>query len=134
MGEAVRTNKAKENNKRTVNKSAEEGTPETMKPMDVVKVRENIANLVTHSAEVIARAVIEVAKAGQLASAKYLFEVAGVYPATEETVAPEEDEFLARTLMRQMGIPTEPGMRDNAVAAERNNEAKGQEQKKDNVE
>jgi hypothetical protein len=52
--------------------------------------------------------VIEVAKTGQLASAKYLFEAVGLYPATEETRAKAPEDSLAYTLLRRMGLPTEP--------------------------
>src|ERR1022692_155351 len=49
----------------------------TKKPVDLVRVREIITNPVGNSAKDIATGVIEVAKAGQLASAKYLFEAVG---------------------------------------------------------
>ena len=71
-------------------------------------MRENINSLVVESAEDIASKVIEVAKNGQLASAKYLFEAVGLYPATEETRAKAPKDSLAYTLLRRMGLPTEP--------------------------
>src|SRR5260370_16864618 len=84
----------------------------TKEPVEMVRVRENINNLVGSSARAIATKVIEVAKMGQLASAKYLFEAGGLYPATEETKAKAPEDSLAYTLLTRMGVPTEPGICD----------------------
>ena len=78
------------------------------KPVDLAKVRESINNLVGASARVIASEVIKVAKKGQLAPAKYLFEAVGLYPATEETSVRPIETTLAHTLLTRMGIPLEP--------------------------
>jgi hypothetical protein len=75
---------------------------------DVVEVRESINELVMDSAVAIAVGVIEVAKTGQLASAKYLFEAAGIYPATEQTAMRPIETSLAHTLLTRMGLPLEP--------------------------
>ena len=100
--------KAKGNSKSVAKKSAKKSTGSTKKPVDMVRVRENINNLVGSSARAIATKVIEVAKMGQLASAKYLFEAVGLYPATEETKAKAPEDSLAYTLLTRMGLPTEP--------------------------
>lgn len=76
-------------------------------PADFVEARKNIANLVRISVNEIAARFIADAKAGQVASAKYLFEVAGLYPATAEASA-VPDNSLAYTLLKRMGLPTEP--------------------------
>ena len=102
--ESVKKAKSKRTAKRSENKSA----GGTKKPIDMVQLRENINNLVGESAKDIATKVIEVAKTGQLASAKYLFEAVGLYPATEETRAKAPEDSLAYTLLRRMGLPTEP--------------------------
>ena len=78
------------------------------KGKDVVEVRENINELVKESAEAIAIEVIKVAKTGQLAPAKYLFEAAGIYPATEQTAMRPIETSLAHTLLTRMGLPLEP--------------------------
>ena len=75
---------------------------------DVVEVRESINELVKESAEAIAIAVIEVAKSGQLAPAKYLFEAAGIYPVMEQTAMRPIETSLAHTLLTRMGLPLEP--------------------------
>ncbi len=78
------------------------------KGRDVVEVRENINELVKDSAEAIAIEVIKVAKTGQLAPAKYLFEAAGIYPAMEQTAMRPIETSLAHTLLTRMGLPLEP--------------------------
>ncbi|MCU1303041.1 MAG: hypothetical protein JWQ87_3325 [Candidatus Sulfotelmatobacter sp.] len=75
---------------------------------DVVKVRENIKNMVWNAAETIATQVIAAANEGQLAAVKYLFEVVGMYPATEETKGTPEEDSLAYILLKRLGLPTEP--------------------------
>jgi hypothetical protein len=77
-------------------------------PVDMVQVRENINNLVGASAKDIAIEVIKVAMTGQLATAKYLFEAVGLYPATEETSVRPIETTLAHTLLTRMGLPLEP--------------------------
>lgn len=89
----------------------------TNKPVDIVRVRESINNLVGNSAEEIANKVIEEAKNGQLASAKYLFEAVGLYPPTEETKPKPKEDSLAYTLLRRMGLPTEPLSEEDPVRA-----------------
>jgi len=53
---------------------------------------------------------------GQLAQVKYLFEVTGLFPKTEETEAQPEGDSLAKTLLTHMGFP--------AVASETETTAK----------
>ena len=119
----MRIKKAKSKGKGTARKVAEKTAPKAAreaakkeiqkerlpllkKPVDLVKVRESILDLVGSSAEIIARKVIEGAIAGQLASVKYLFEAVGLYPGTEETMAPPEDS-VAHDLLVRLGLPTE---------------------------
>ena len=105
--------KTKEKSKATAKKLAKKrATTKTEKPADLVQVRENIKDLVRDSAEDIATEVIKVAKTGQLASAKYLFEAVGLYPATEETAPTQVVGSLAHTLLTRMGLPTDPVVRD----------------------
>lgn len=104
----MRAKKAKGKDKGTAKKSAKKSTSRTKKPADMVQVRENINSLVRLAARDIAREVIKVAKTGQLASAKYLFEAVGLYPPTEETLKKPLEDSLAQTLLKRMGIPTEP--------------------------
>jgi hypothetical protein len=87
-------------------------TAEAMKPVDFVEVRKNIAAMVGGAAQSIATKAIEDAKNGQLAPAKYLFEAVGLYPPTEETAQARPEDSLAYTLLKRMGLPTDPVIRD----------------------
>jgi hypothetical protein len=107
----VSVKKAKGKAKGAAKKSAKKSAA-TKKLKDVVEVRENINKLVRASAELIAAEVIKVALTGQLATAKYLFEAVGLYPVTEQTAATPAAGSLAFTLLKRMGLPTEPVIRD----------------------
>ena len=102
--------KSKGTTKKTAKKkaSAKKRAPSKKKGKDIVQVRENINELVKDSAKDIATEVIKVAKTGQLASAKYLFEAAGIYPATEQAAVNPIERSLAHTLLTRMGLPLEP--------------------------
>jgi hypothetical protein len=75
---------------------------------DFKEVRKDIAKKVGKSAGKIADEVIKVALTGQLAPAKYLFESVGLFPPTEQETAARPENSLAFTLLRRMGLPTEP--------------------------
>ncbi|MGA8500918.1 MAG: hypothetical protein WB683_05175 [Candidatus Sulfotelmatobacter sp.] len=102
--------KSKGTAKKTAKKkaSATKRAPSKKKGKDIVQVRENINELVKDSAKDIATEVIKVAKTGQLASAKYLFEAAGIYPATEQAATNPIERSLAHTLLTRMGLPLDP--------------------------
>jgi hypothetical protein len=104
----VGVKKAKGKGKGTAKKSTAKSATKTKNQVDLIKVRENINNLVGSAAEKIAIEVIKVALTGQLAVAKYLFEAVGLYPATEQTAATPAAGSLAFTLLKRMGLPTEP--------------------------
>ena len=88
-------------------------TTDAKKPVDMVQARENVSQLVRESAAAIATGVIDVAKGGQLASAKYLFEAIGLYPATGQTPERPAEDSLAHILLRRMGLPLEPVVTDD---------------------
>jgi hypothetical protein len=71
-------------------------------------VRKDIANIVGSSAADLARAVVETGRTGQLAPVKYLFEVTGLYPASESSETKPDQESLAHTLMRNLKLPESP--------------------------
>ena len=107
-GKGSRTRRNNRNKSQITAKKVTEGnTATTKEPEDFVEVRKNIATLVRMSAKEIANAFIEMAKAGQLAPAKYLFEAVGLYPPTAETLSKPENS-LAYTLLKRMGLPTDP--------------------------
>jgi hypothetical protein len=110
--------KAKSKAKAAKATAAEKGAGEKKKGKDLAEVRENINELVKDSAEDIATSVIGVAmRTGQLASAKYLFEAVGLYPATEQMEpTPPVKGSLAHTLLTRMGLSTEPVVCDDDEA------------------
>jgi hypothetical protein len=90
------------------NKAAKKDKVEEKK-LDLAEVRKSIAVMVTDQAEGITLAVVADALKGQLATVKYLFEVAGVYPAsTDGSGVLLEDDSLARTLLDRLNLPFTP--------------------------
>jgi hypothetical protein len=112
----VTVKKAKGRGKAAAKKSAAKKAA-TNEGKNIVEVRGNIDNLVKDAAELIAIEVIKVALTGQLATAKYLFEAVGLYPATEQTAPTPVKGSLAHTLLTRMGLPTEPVICDEDEAA-----------------
>ena len=80
----------------------------TAPTVDLAEVRKNISNIVGSNATALATAVMEAGKTGQLAPVKYLFEVSGLYPASESSASGLDQEVLARTLMRGLNLPETP--------------------------
>jgi hypothetical protein len=84
------------------------------KQLDAAQVREEIAGMVKAGAKQIAEAVMGQAIInGELAPAKYLFEVASIYPpSTDGSQSLKEEDSLAKTLMDRLNLPDEPIARD----------------------
>jgi hypothetical protein len=124
--------------KKPANQSAKQGAapviervPTADEQVDIVEVREDINNLVAGSAKDIVAKMIEVAReTGQLALAKYLFEVVGLYPASEQTADQPKEDSLAEILLRRLGLPVRPveGEEDRIAAglADDEKSSKGQ--------
>jgi hypothetical protein len=97
--------------------AAVKSVPKAERPVDIVEARENINRLVRGSAKDIATKMIEVAKdTGQLALAKYLFEVGGLYPPREQTAGQPKEDSLAEILLRRLGLPVGPVEEDRIAA------------------
>ena len=83
------------------------------KDFNPAEVRKDIAQMVDSQATTMAQAVIDEGKKGQLATVRYLFEVAEIYPpSTDGSHATANDDSLAQTLMRRLNLPDEPVGRD----------------------
>ena len=87
-------------------KVGEKSEPESKEPGNFGEAREMMATLVRLSASKIVQALIKAAISGQLAPAKYLFEVVGIYPSTPETLSKPEDS-PAYTLLKRMMLSTD---------------------------
>jgi hypothetical protein len=94
------------------------------KPVDLQGVREAIANLVGTEAVEISGALVEEAKKGELAPAKFLFEMSGLYPLAAGASADDEDAQdaedgaeLAKVLLQRLHLPesSEEGEGSGAV-------------------
>lgn len=81
--------------------------------VDLVVVRERVTSLVGKSAEEMVKSAIRGACDGNYQVMKYLFEIAGLYPATTPGGNPEEDS-LAAILLRHLGIPTDLSSADGS--------------------
>ncbi len=118
MGAKKKQGKGK--SKGTAKTAAKKSAPARgKKPADMVQARSNISNLVRKASDQIAKEMIDTAKKGELARAKYLFELAGLYPANEETAPKTEAESLAQIVIKGLGGPaTEVVEQDEEEAEE----------------
>ena len=97
-------------NKAAKGKSAKKGKPE----LNLKEVRKELARMGGSEATTMTQAVIDEGKKGQLATVKYLFEMAEIYPeSTDGSQATTNEDSLAKTLLRRMNLPEEPILRDD---------------------
>jgi hypothetical protein len=105
--------KKKAKKKAAGKKSAKKSGGKSKKQLNPADVRENIASMVKEEAAEMAHAVIGEGKKGQLATVKYLFEVAEIFPeSTDGSQATAEEDSLAKTLLRRLDLPDQPVVRD----------------------
>jgi hypothetical protein len=104
------TAKKAEGKSKAKNSDAANENVEKAKDVNPVEVRRDITNIVGNAAGEITRAVVVQAKLGQLATAKYLFEAAGFYPAPTESEDADkpEDDTLTKRIVRRLGLPEGP--------------------------
>jgi len=90
-------------------KSEAKAKPET----NPAELRKEISELVKEAATQVAGAVIDVAKTGQLAPARYLFEMANIFPpAPDGEQATTEEDCLAKILLARIS----PAKKENEGA------------------
>ncbi len=111
----MRQIKARKRSKAKPARKAEEPRPEPKYsldvPVDIPNVREQITRLVGNEALEMARSVVKLAGGGNYLAMKYLFEMAGLFPAIVWTEsAPEES--LSKILLRNLGIPEESSFQE----------------------
>lgn len=97
--------KSKKAAKKTQRKRTRKATNKELNPAGV---RKDIAAKIEAQADELADAVIEEGKKGQLATVRYLFEMAHIHPEVVEENPLKEEESLAATLLNKLGIPDEP--------------------------
>jgi hypothetical protein len=99
--------------KAKANKSAEKKPAKkksgAKKQADPAQVREQLAGIVKSGAKGITRKMMDQAMNGDLAPAKYLLEMAGVYPpASEDELTIQEEDCLAKTLLDRLNLSPKP--------------------------
>ena len=107
--------KKKAKSKATTAKKAKKknSSPRVKKDRNPAGVRNDIAKIVESGARKITKAVMTQAMNGQLAPAKYLFEMASIFPAsTDGSHSTQDEDCLAKTLLRRLDLPEEPIARD----------------------
>jgi hypothetical protein len=83
------------------------------KERDSKEVRHECSKLVKEGATQVTAAVMGEAKKGQLGPMKYLFEMANIFPQAEDgSQTSAEEDSLAETLLKRLGIPTTPVVAD----------------------
>jgi hypothetical protein len=112
IGEIIKKKKA--TSERTAKKTGKKNNAKKgKKKLDPAEVRKDIAQMVDWEAAVMVQAVIDEGKKGQLATVKYLLEMAEIYPAaTDGSQATVEEDSLAKTLLHRLNLPEEPIARD----------------------
>jgi hypothetical protein len=106
-----KTAKSKAGKKKSAKKS---GAKKSKKELNPAEVRKDISRMVESEAANMAQAAIDEGKKGQLAPLRYLLEVANIFPgATDGSEATEDEDSLARTLLKRMGIPDVPIVRED---------------------
>ena len=78
------------------------------KELDPVATWKDVAALVESHATAMTEAVIEQGEKGQVSPVKFLFEMAKIGPPPEGTETTEQEESLAKTLLRTLNIPMSP--------------------------
>lgn len=77
---------------------------EKERPQDLSALRQEIVDTIKRSALEMVNTTVAQASEGNYTAMKYLFELAGLYPALPATETSAVDEPLALTLLRRLGI------------------------------
>lgn len=102
--------KKKAANKATGKKSKKKkGRARLKKETNPAAVRKQVSRIVEAEAVKITHAVVDEAMKGQLAPARYLFEMANIFPTqTNGEQATEEEDSLAKILLAKIEAPPKP--------------------------
>jgi hypothetical protein len=113
------TKKAKVKGKKAASKSStssgETKSAKTSKQVDLVEVRKKISEVVGPLAPQIIQAIVDEAMKGQLAHAKYALESCGIFPPAESDPMHPEEDSLAMTLLKRMGLKEQSGAEESQV-------------------
>ena len=95
------------------------GPPKDLKPVTLTQVRKSFNQIAGKSIDEIANGLVDAAKQGKVMSARYLLEIAGIYPVPDESSGEIEEGSLAATLLKYLNLPTAPEAAAEAVEKER---------------
>ena len=101
--------KAKAGNSGKQRKKTSAKGKKNQKPVDLPALRQLITNMVGNEAEGMVASTINEADKGHYPAMKYLFEMVGLYPEGGQAEAPQGEDALAKTLLRRLDLPEEPG-------------------------
>jgi hypothetical protein len=105
--------KKSKKSKKTVKKVSIKKSAPRGKEKAAGEVLKDISKMVKAHSNKMAGAVIGEGEKGQLATVKYLWEVAGIYPPTTDgSESTEHEESLAQTLLRRLNVPETPVVAD----------------------
>jgi hypothetical protein len=109
----TKKNKAKSGAAAAKKSAKKKSSKKSEKETNPAGVRKEVSKMVESEAVKMAQAVIAEGKKGQLATMKYLFEIASIFPPeTDPDSATADEDCLAKTLLRRLNIPEEPIRRD----------------------
>jgi hypothetical protein len=101
--------KKKGKGKAVEKKSAKKSAAKGKKELSAAEVRDDISRRVKSRAADMAEAVMDEGEKGQLAPVKYFFELAKIFPPSNDgTEVSKDEECLAKTLLDRLKLPHEP--------------------------
>ena len=89
---------------KSVKASLSTASPDEGEHVALEIARRQITNLIADEARAMVVEAIKKAKKGQYQVMKYLFQLAGVFPAIAQQAAQDDDLSLARDLCNQLGL------------------------------
>jgi hypothetical protein len=128
MSEKKTVSEAAESKAAAKKSAKKKSATKAKKETNAADVRKKVSTMVKAKAVNMAKAVIGETKKGvpqdlQLATVKYLFEVAEIYPPqADQDAATADEDCLAKTLLNRLNIPDVPIRRDedeDAVSADK---------------
>jgi hypothetical protein len=116
--------KTKKASKKSGGKSTGRTTAVAKKPEEIRKIRNQVTSVILNgSLAMTNRMVREVSEEGNISALKFLWETARLFPAGEAEEDPNSSDALAKSLLKALGLPTEPPSEDEEEAEETKPEA-----------
>jgi hypothetical protein len=140
MSEKTTASEAAESKSAAKKSAKKKSATKAKRETNAADVRKKVSTMVKAKAVKLAEAVIgktedEVPEDLQLATVKYMFEVAAIYPPqADQDAATADEDCLAKTLLNRLNIPDVPIRRDeDEVEVSEEKAAAGESEGKDSV-